>query len=97
MGSLLFWMGVVVLLFAADRALLAMESRGWINYRRHGPNLSAARYHLMETHSLMEPGIQQVIESHYREQKDEDESGDPPGDEDPDAPGDEPAHGSAHG
>lgn len=81
MSRVLFWIGAVALLFAADRALLAMESRGWINYRRHGPNLSAARYHMMEMHSLMEPGIQQVIESHYRERKAEDESGDPPGEE----------------
>lgn len=33
----------------------------------------------MEMRSILEPGIQQVIESHYREQKDGDESGDPPG------------------
>jgi hypothetical protein len=77
MSKPLIWIAVTVLLFAADRALLAMETRGWINYRRHGPNLSAARYHLMEMHALWEPGIQQVIESHYREQEHEDESGDP--------------------
>ena len=79
MGRVLFWIAIVVLLVAADRALLALESRGGINYRRHGPNLSAARYHMMELHSIMEPGVQQVVESHYREQKGEDESGDPPG------------------
>lgn len=79
MSKLLFWMGIVVLLLAADRALLAMEARGWINYRRHGPNLSAARYHVMEMHSIWEPGIQQVVEAHYRERKSEDEAGDPPG------------------
>jgi hypothetical protein len=84
MNRLLVWMGIIGLLFAADRALLAMEARGWINYRRHGPNLSAARYHVMELHSIMEPGIQQVIESHYREQKNEDDSGDPPGEEEED-------------
>ncbi|HST63239.1 MAG TPA: hypothetical protein VLK84_31300 [Longimicrobium sp.] len=87
MSKLLFWIGIVVLLVAADRALLAMESRGWINYRRHGPHLSAARYHVMEMHSIWEPGIQQVIESHYREQKNEDESGDPNSEEDEPAAG----------
>ncbi len=82
MSKLLFWIGIIVALVVADRALLAMEARGWINYRRHGPNLSAARYHMMEMHSLWEPGIQQVIEAHHREQKNEDESGDPLGEQD---------------
>jgi hypothetical protein len=85
MSKPLTWIAVIVLLLAADRALLAMEARGWIKYRRHGPNLSAARYRMMEMHSLWEPGIQQVIESHYREQKNEDESGDPEGEERADA------------
>lgn len=82
MSKLLVWMGIAVALLAADRALLAMEARGWINYRRHGPNLSAARYHVMEMHALWEPGIHQVIESHYRERKNEDDSGDPDGEAD---------------
>lgn len=56
--------GAIILLavLTADRALLAMESRGYINYRRHGLNVSGARYHMTEMHTVFEPAVQQVLQ-----------------------------------
>jgi hypothetical protein len=54
-----------------------MESRGWINYRRHGISRGAAAYHMRELQSVYDPGIQHVIEIHTREQAQRDDTGDP--------------------
>lgn len=82
MGRWVTWALVAIALLAADRALLALESRGWINYRRNGPNDSAARYHLMEMSSVWEPGTQQVAEVRYAQRKKRSHAGDPPGEDD---------------
>jgi hypothetical protein len=77
--QLLFWIvGIVLALLALDRLLLWFESKGWLYYRRTGPRGGAAVYHLMQMHSVFEPGIEEVIEAKVGEEKEEDESGDPP-------------------
>ena len=75
----------VALILALDRVLLWMESEGWINYRRNKLSRGGAMYHMLQLHSIYEPGIRQIIEVKYHEEQDEDESGDPPepGKEDP--------------
>lgn len=87
MPELLFW-GVViaVAILTLDRLLLWLESRGWLYYRRNKPRGGAAIYHLMEVHSNLEPGIQEVVEIKLDEQKREDEAGDPPGPGDGESP-----------
>ncbi len=76
---LLFWGFVAVVALAAlDRLLLWMEKRGWIYYRRYKPRRGASTYHLMEIHSIFEPGFEEVIEAKVHEEQKEDESGDPP-------------------
>jgi hypothetical protein len=69
---------IVSSVLALDRVLLWVESRGWMNYRRHGLSRGAALYHMLELQAIFDPGIQQVIEAEYRERKEQDESGAPP-------------------
>lgn len=80
MPKLVFWIAVTaVAIFAVDRLLLWMEAKGWLYYRRNKPRGGAATYHMMQIHSIYDPGIQEVIEVKYGEEQEEDESGDPPG------------------
>ena len=69
---------ILVLGGALDRALLHLEERGWINYRRHGVSRGAMAYHMLELQTIFHPGAQQVIEVRYGQREQEDESGDPP-------------------
>ncbi len=86
---LLFWGTViVVVLLAVDRLLLWAEKKGWIYYRRNKPGRGASTYHLMEIHSIFEPGFEEVIEAKLHEEQREDESGDPPAADDGDRPSD---------
>jgi hypothetical protein len=85
--ELLYWIAGLAAVAALDRALLAMEARGWINYRRRGLSRGAALYHTFELQSIFDPSIRPVIEIRYGERKQEDESGAPPGGI-PDAPDD---------
>jgi hypothetical protein len=68
---------VLAVLLLLDRLLLRVERKGWMNYRRRGLSRGAAVYHLMELHSIFDPGIQQVIEAEYQQRKEQDESGAP--------------------
>jgi hypothetical protein len=62
---------------AADRALLKLEERGWINYRRHGISRGAIAYHALELESIVNPGARQVMEIQFEQRKNQDEAGDP--------------------
>lgn len=76
---LFLWvLATVALLVALDRLLLWMESEGWINYRRRKLNRGGAMYHMLQLHSIYEPGIHQIIKAKYGAEQEEDESGDPP-------------------
>lgn len=76
----LIWAGIAFLiaLWALDRLLLWTEKRGWLYYRRKKPNLSGSIYHMLEMHSVFDPGIGQVQEIIVEEEQQEDESGEPP-------------------
>ena len=66
--------GVLVL----DRALLWMESRNWIYYRKSKAGRGASSYHLLELSSILDPSTHQVTEIRLQEEEQEDEAGDPP-------------------
>ena len=70
-------LGLGVLLL--DRALLWAESRGWVYYRRNKPGRGASTYHLLEWTSTFDPTQREVIEIRVKEERREDESGDPLG------------------
>ena len=79
-GILVAWLiGGGMGLFALDRFLLWAESRGWIYYRRRKPGRGAITYHILETSSIFNPSFQVVQEIQLREERQEDESGDPVG------------------
>jgi hypothetical protein len=72
----MWWVvGGLAALWVLDRALLFLEERGWIYYRRRRPVRGVSMYHINEL-SLMLGG---PGEPEIREEVDEDESGDPLG------------------
>lgn len=74
-------MGVViaaVATFLADRVLLWAEGCGWIHYRRNKLARGAGTYHLLEWNSAFDPAMKQVQEEMVREEKEAEESGEPP-------------------
>ncbi|UCF18399.1 MAG: hypothetical protein JSU87_10645 [Gemmatimonadota bacterium] len=79
MVKLLIWIvGIALAALILDRLLLRLESRGWIYYRRSRAGRGASMYHMLEIHRTVDPQIQHVIEVKIQEQKEEDESGEPP-------------------
>jgi len=75
-----FWIvGFVAGVFVLDRFLLWIESRGWIYYRRTKPGRGASTYHLLEWTSTFDPTQREVIEIRVKEERREDEAGDPLG------------------
>ena len=78
MSWMLWCIVAVIAAFLADRLLLAFESRGWIFYRRTRGLRGRAMYHAQELDSIFNPGMQHVQEAHFREEEQEDQSGDPP-------------------
>jgi hypothetical protein len=81
---ILWIVGLTVGLFVLDRALLWLESRGWIYYRRTKPGRGAATYHLLEWNAVLDPTMRQVQEERIREKREEEESGAPPAMDHPD-------------
>jgi hypothetical protein len=79
MRFLIWGLAIGLALFTIDRLFLWLESKGWMYYRRKKPRGGAAVYHLMQIHSVFEPGFEEVIEIKVQEEKSEDESGAPPG------------------
>jgi len=80
MSAVVLWsLGFLVGLLLVDRILLYLEARGWIYYRRNKPGRGASTFHLLEWTSVLDPTQRQVIEVRVKEEKNEDESGDPLG------------------
>ena len=77
-------------LFILDRILLWIESKGWIYYRRTKAGRGAATYHLLEWSSTLDPSMRQAQVEMVREERREDESGDPPGPDSQEGDGQEP-------
>jgi len=71
-------LGPAIILYAIDRLLLALESRGWIFYRRTRGWRGRATYHAQELDSIFNPGMAHVQEAHVKEEEEEDRSGEPP-------------------
>ncbi|NIR43540.1 MAG: hypothetical protein GWN99_06535 [Gemmatimonadetes bacterium] len=89
MPKIILWIAAIAAsLLALDRLLLWMESRGWLYYRCNKPRGGAATYHMMQIHSIYDPGIKEVIEIKYGDEQEEDESGEPPGPADAEEPND---------
>jgi len=75
----MFWAAAtVVVLIVLDRLFLRLEAEGRIFYRRTRGVHGGAMYHAQELDSIFNPGMQHVQEAHVRQEKEEDESGDPP-------------------
>jgi len=73
------WAGtLVVVLVLVDRILLWAEARGWIYYRRSKLARGAGTYHLLEWNSAFDPTMKQVQEEMVREEREAEESGEPP-------------------
>jgi hypothetical protein len=87
MDAVIWILGLGVGVFLLDRALLWVESRGWIYYRRSKPGRGASTYHLLEWNAVLDPTMRQVQEERTREEKEEQESGAPPGGSDTDGEG----------
>ena len=86
MIRVLVWASIAVLaVVVVDRALLWAESRGWLYYRRNKPRGGASAYHFLEMSSILDPTFNEVIEMKVQEEKQEDESGDPPTGPDPES------------
>lgn len=64
-------------LWAIDKALLWMEVRGWINYRRKYPNRTSIGNAFLEVQSLIEPGKKATVDEIRRIKHNESFSGDP--------------------
>ena len=65
-------------LYALHRLALWMESRGWLYYRKHKRGSAAIGNVMLEIQSFYRPSVEHVIEHRQEEQREEDESGDPP-------------------
>jgi hypothetical protein len=87
MPKLLVW-GIAIFALAAilDRLLLWVEKRGWVFYRRTKGRGRGSLYHMLELHSVFDPGIEQIQEIKVKEERSQDESGDPPAPDDTDDP-----------
>ena len=87
MPRLLVWgIAIAVVTAILDRVLLWTETRGWVYYRRTKARGGGSVYHMLELHSVFDPGIEQIQEIKVEEERRQDVSGDPPAPEDPDGP-----------
>ena len=78
MNTVVWIAGSAFALFLLDKALLKMESRGWIYYRKKAPTRSSLGNAFLEVQSLLEPSKKAMVEVMKEEKKDQAESGDPP-------------------
>jgi len=78
MRTMIIIVVVLTLAFILDRALLWLESMGWINYRRRGFIRGGASYHALELQSVFDPGAKELQQARFQNQEERDDSGDPP-------------------
>jgi hypothetical protein len=80
MMRLAFWAIVIAaILVAVDGVLLLLERHGWINYRRRGLSRPGTAYHALLLESIFNPGAENIVEVKYTEERQHDDSGEPPG------------------
>jgi len=78
MRTLIVFAVMLMLAFILDRALLWVESMGWINYRRRGFIRGGASYHALEMQSVFDPGAKELQQARFQNLEERDDSGDPP-------------------
>lgn len=78
MKIILWVVGIGIALFLLNKALLKMESRGWIYYRRKAPTHSSLGNAFLEIQSLLEPSKKAMVEVMKEEKKEQADSGEPP-------------------
>jgi hypothetical protein len=69
--------GLLVALVAIHLALVWLESRNWVYYRRR-PRHGGPQYHLLHMSSVFDPQFRQVMEIMVEDARQRDDSGDPP-------------------
>jgi len=69
---------VAIVLFIADRALLKMEERGWIYYRKKQGHTDRIGEAALRLQAILEPSKQYVIEERKKDLKEQHHSGAPP-------------------
>lgn len=77
-GFILWGGGILAILVVADRVLLLLERRQWINYRKRGLSRSGAAYHALKLESIFNPSAEHVAEIKYQQKVEEEDSGAPP-------------------
>jgi hypothetical protein len=65
-------------LYLLHRLALWAEDRGWIFYQRRKPSRTALGTAFLEVQSLVEPGKRLLLEARQEQDREEDESGEPP-------------------
>jgi hypothetical protein len=77
--KILLWVAAAaIVLVLLDKALLMMEARGWIYYRRKQPSRGSLGNAFLEIQSYLEPSKKALVEVMKEEKKEQAESGDPP-------------------
>lgn len=79
---MLLWVLGAVGLFLLDRALLWLEARGFIYYRKKKAQLPSVGTVLLQLNVVLEPGKQYVVEAKRQQPSEQREDGAPPGDGD---------------
>lgn len=74
------WVIVIIgTLVAVDRVLSVMERHGWINYRQRGLSRNGTAYHALLLESIFNPAAENIVEVKYAEERQHEDSGEPPG------------------
>jgi hypothetical protein len=77
--KIILWIaGAGIALFLLNKALLWMESRGWIYYRKKAPTRSSLGNAFLEIQSMLEPSKKAMVEVMKEEKKEQADSGEPP-------------------
>ncbi len=74
----LLGLAVAAALYGLHRTALWAERRGWIYYRHRRGSSGALGTAFLEVQKIYQPQIQYVIEEKVKDEKDEQDEGDPP-------------------
>ena len=78
MRLLLTLAAIAIALYALHRLAVWMESRGWIYYQKKRGSSGSLGSALLRVDEILQPGRRHVIEAREMEERDGDESADPP-------------------
>jgi hypothetical protein len=79
LASIMFVVGLVLLVFFLKRLLAWMDNKGWITYTGHVPTYHTLGKAFLELQSLTQPEKQYVIEmkEQERQRREDDDAGGP--------------------